>query len=802
MFKAHLLSPLWKLSVIVAVVSVANGNFHSALAQGPNWDTKAAAINRPSNPKEDRNNAVRTRAGKSIGEAIAAGNAARDKSDYQQALIQYRKAMGLNPNEARAYYGLGNIYSDLQCNDSAIDAYLSAIRLKKDFPEAHTALGYTYSRNNRYEDAEAEFRLVLNKTPNNSEANIGLGLLFARRERYPEAVDQIRRALDNQDIEKKYHATVSLAVGVVYALQEKHESAIEQFKTAVRLKPDLVNAYLWLGSSQLNLAFSKLLCVVKMSPKDLEELRSLAKQATGHIERGTEIGISNGHDYSPPGLYLRLAEGFTYQQEYDVALRHLKTYSDRVSELEQQVQQLGKGCRTGLDELKAWGHHQEGFVYQFESRFEPDARKKAELRDKAINKAGQALKAKPDFPYAHFMLGNIYDSENKRQEAITEYTKAIVPAFSDVVKASLYYKIGTEHLALDHKDEALENFQEAIRRDPNEPLFYEAAASIYVSQGNLDATFSQLTKAMALREKVKDCAKPDPYYYLGATYAVRFLRAGNEGDFEAAKKWLKRATEISRDYSMAYQALGAIHLRHRNADDALANYEEAIKYDPKDPANYSSKGRVYFELKQNHDAAIESLKKAIDLQSDFAEAHYELALVYRQIYDEAAAIKHLLEAIRPDAKYLIAYLELATIYREQENYSEGVKYLNKAMGFAWTDVRLYKEFAKHYEAQRQNENAIEYYRKAINLLKPEDAFVRDLYLCRIERLQAQYVGAVGCFQKLNLPPTEDPGQIIYDVGLTYVADGQKEAARSQHEKLKELKSSLARDLLRQISKMK
>jgi tetratricopeptide (TPR) repeat protein len=359
-----------------------------------------------------------------------------------------------------------------------------------------------------------------------------------------------------------------------------------------------------------------------------------------------------------------------------------------------------------------------------------------------------------------------------------------------------------EHLTMRQPDDALQNFQEAVKRDPNDPVFHEAVASIYVGQGDLDATFTALSKAADLRTHVKDCVKPDPYFYLGTTYALRFLQTGGEADAEAAIKWLRKATEIRHDFSYAHQALGTVYWALRKADEALASYEQAIKYDPKEPKNYTEKAWVYFDLSGNNDAALETLKQALSIKPDYAEAHYQRGLVYRRLRDDVEALKHLLDAIKYDAKYLNAHLEVAALFREQKNYSESARYLNKTMVFAPTDFRLHKEFAKLHEAQGQNENATEYYRKAINVLRPVDVYIKEVFQCRIERLQGRYDEAVSCFQKLKLPPKEDPGTKIFEIGLTYVASKSEEAARTQFEQLKAMKSPLAQELLRQINEMK
>ena len=67
------------------------------------------------------------------------------------------------------------------------------------------------------------------------------------------------------------------------------------------------------------------------------------------------------------------------------------------------------------------------------------------------------------------------------------------------------------------------------------------------------------------------------------------------------------------------------------------------------------------------------------------------------------------------------------------------------------------------------------------------------------RLQRQYSTALDCFQKLVYPLQD---QVPYELGATYVLMGNKEAALAQRQKLTQLKSGLAEELLKQINEMK
>jgi tetratricopeptide (TPR) repeat protein len=818
MFSLHPHRSVWQLSALVIVLLLCSSGLHPAFAQ--DFETKIGE-SRPDRAPNPRTNLVpgkrtgnRSRQTSSsptqpstdaspdynqqaLEEAIQQGNTARDANDYEQALAHYQKAQTLDPKEARAFYGMGNLYADLSCQDSAIEAYLKALKLKKDFLEALLALGYTYAGKERNDEAASQFQAILKIAPGNAEANIGLGLVYMKKAKYQEALTQINQVLNAQAVEVKDRAAAHMALGWLYWGQEKHQEAIAQYQKAIALKPDLARAYLILGIAQISLAFNKFMTsghnsMHEASPQRLEALRASAKQATDNMESARE------HGYNHPHLYILMANALLYQFRYQDARNKTNEYFAKVKELERNLPTVATKCVSGFDRLNADGYWHSGHLYKIESDFEADDQRKNELLDKAVEQFKQVIKLKQDYTNAYWSLAIIYDKQRKNEEAISQYQNAIRYGLPEEYKAAVYEAIGLAHSRLGRYDKAIESVQEAIKLNPNTPSFYESLASIYISQGNLEQTFNALKKATELRTTPSTNA--GPYYFLGTAYVVRFLRQKKEEDFNEAVKWLKKAIEIRPDHAYTYIALGIAYKAHSNADEALANFSKAIEYDPKYPDTYVQMARVYSDLKHNDDAAIERFKKAIEVKPDNAEAYWRLGLVYQHKKDDAQAIKQMLKAVEFDPKHLQAHLDLASIYRVQKNYPEAIQHVNRAIEIAPTDFLPYKELAKVYEDQGKNEDAVRYYEEAINRLGADDSMIKTLYQGRVARLRGQYAEAISHFQKLNFP--EDAGWVSYEIGLTHVANKNRSAALVQHQQLVQMKSPLAEELQKKIKEMK
>lgn len=822
MSNSHYLPSTRQLLCIAAALLLCLGVVGSASGQEPKFPS--ARTNRSSDPETYVRSAASRRAnrdlkpGKSrpaqpstdtppnpkqqeIEKALEDGNQARKLNEYEQALAHYKVAQKLSPQEARAFYGMGNLYSDLYCYDSALAAYLKALKFKKDYLEAHLALGYVYINKERYDEAGEQFQAVLNIKKDNAEAIIGSGYVYVKKGKYPEAITQIKRVIDAKSVEVKDRAAAHIALGAVYEKQNKQQESIQQYEKAISLKPDLAAAYIQLGDAQLSSASSKLFDLGfgnmnDLSAQELEAMGASAKQAIANLER------AKGHGYNHPNIYLLMGKGFAYQFRYQDAVTEINRYFDKLKELEQGLSPLAKECNFGFNQLKANGYWFLGFVYSLEAEFEADNQRKTALYDKAIKQLKDATGIKQDFVNAYWMTAIIYSKQEKHHDAISQYQNAIRYGIEESARARLYNGLGLAYSWTEHKDEALTQVQEAIELEPTNPTFYETLATIYVTQGKIEETFAALKKANDLRTTPP--TNPSPYYFLGGTYAIRFMNKRDEQDFVEAIKWLKKAAEIKPKHAMYHHALGMTYKAHADADEALASYKKAAAYDTTNPRLYYDMADIYSNLKQNNDAAIEALKKSVEVKPDYGNGYRFLGVLYQRKGNSAEAVKQLQKAIEVEPKLLQAYIDLAHVYRTQKNYPEAIKHLEKAIEIAPTSAEPYREMAKIYNDQRKTDEAIRYYKEAINRLKADDTSSKNLYLGRIARLQGQYAESISYFQKLQFP--EGPGQIHYEIGMTYVESKNKSAALEQHQQLVQLKSPLAKelaeDLLKKIQEMK
>jgi len=150
---------------------------------------KAKRATRAAQPKVDLS--------KQVDSALELGNAARDNNPprYADAERAYRLALELDPQESRAYVGLGNTFFDQRRYADAEAAFRRATELDPEDADAFVSLAYSSNAQERYEDAEKSAQRALALDRNNAAAHAALGWSNFKRRKYAEAEAAYRRAI-------------------------------------------------------------------------------------------------------------------------------------------------------------------------------------------------------------------------------------------------------------------------------------------------------------------------------------------------------------------------------------------------------------------------------------------------------------------------------------------------------------------------------------------------------------------------------------------------------------------------------
>jgi tetratricopeptide (TPR) repeat protein len=163
----------------------------------PNTGTKPPT--RTTGPTHPRPSAER------VEELLDNGNEARDAKKYADAETAYKEVLKLKPRDARAAYGLGNIYSDQQRWADAEAAYRNSVAWAPNDADAHIALSVVLVQPSpgadnakRFADAEQFARRSVQLDPKNPVGWDRLGVALQAR------------GLSNSETEHSYRRAIEL----------------------------------------------------------------------------------------------------------------------------------------------------------------------------------------------------------------------------------------------------------------------------------------------------------------------------------------------------------------------------------------------------------------------------------------------------------------------------------------------------------------------------------------------------------------------------------------------------------------
>jgi tetratricopeptide (TPR) repeat protein len=98
------------------------------------------------------------------------GNALLQKGDMDEAIAHYQRALQIKPGYAKTHYNLGNALLQRGDIDEAIAHYQQALQVKHDYAEAHNNLGYALLQKGNVDEAIAHYQQALQIRPDYAKA--------------------------------------------------------------------------------------------------------------------------------------------------------------------------------------------------------------------------------------------------------------------------------------------------------------------------------------------------------------------------------------------------------------------------------------------------------------------------------------------------------------------------------------------------------------------------------------------------------------------------------------------------------
>jgi tetratricopeptide (TPR) repeat protein len=151
----------------------------------------------------------------------------------QKATEEYISSMGSRPDDAMAYYNLGNYYAAKNKSQQAIKSYETSIQLRDDMVLPYVNASLVYNRIGNNDKAKENLKKAIAIDPKNEVAHLNLALLYGEMGQYDKAIEEFKTTF------KLDPASAVAAYNLCILLSEKDAlESIAWAQKAADLQPD------------------------------------------------------------------------------------------------------------------------------------------------------------------------------------------------------------------------------------------------------------------------------------------------------------------------------------------------------------------------------------------------------------------------------------------------------------------------------------------------------------------------------------------------------------------------------------
>ena len=487
----------------------------------------------------------------------------------------------------------------------ARESYEEALRRDPGFAPAHIALGLSYYRSGEYEKAAAYLTQALSRNKDAGDAHYYLALVRRAQGHNADATDHLIWA-----VRSGHRESVSRYVLGEMALADGDTvSALENLSQSVMLDPRDLKARTLLALAE------RLAGKLEPAQRRIDEV--VQEMPIDYLARHEQYEINNalGHEAKSKEAWTELWRLLAREPDSVLEVAFDYTNVGRRGEakriLEEAIRRAGDSTTTGATKrVYPMLYYALGYLYDLD-----DDRERARTqymmgakgepsfvfphRVEEIDVLRKALAANPSDGRAAYYLGNVLASKNRNEEALSAWRDAVRLDPGNIVA---HRNLGRALWITDKKEDAVAQYQQAISGAPEDH-------QLYVEIGNLLAEMGAQERRIKVLESAPAAARTHTPFIqsLASAYVdvKRFadastLLANNtftsgEGEDAALGLYRKAHLGLAREYQQAGN-----HLK------AAAEFAEATEY----PRNFGvgrpamqSQAREYVAAARDYDLA-------------------------------------------------------------------------------------------------------------------------------------------------------------------------------------------------------
>ena len=417
------------------------------------------------------------------------GDAYSQEKDYPKAEEAYRKAVAEDPDDVGHLHGLAQALLAQDKYAEALEQFKKLSELEPGTSENYVRMAQLYRRVGNFKEAESSLLRAKQLTPGNLEILYNEALLYEDEGRFDDAVKVLSDAIAGIKTQSATGTEASPnALAILYEqLGRAHEqgqnfpAAIETFQEMAKLGPEaekrarmlLIEAYK--DSRDLDRAIDETKKGLADSPKDRDLTITLAMLYGEKTDAETGTKLLNS-----------LLQGNDNDQEIYLNIAQVDERGKKYSDAEQAAVKAGEMAHAASDKEMVW--FLLGAIYESEKKFDDAEQQFRKVLDENPNNAS----ALNDYGY---MLAD-------RGIRLDEAASMIQRALKQEPNSGAYLdSLGWAYYKQNKLTEAEESLRKATDRDSHDPTILGHLAEVYLKMGQTDRAARLMERALSEWQK-------------------------------------------------------------------------------------------------------------------------------------------------------------------------------------------------------------------------------------------------------------------------------------------------------------
>ncbi len=162
------------------------------------------------------------------------GKAKYDEQRYHESFNYLKQALMIDPTFAKAYFGLGYLYTRFDMDDAAVRMYEMALRFDPNHADATNNLGMMYYHAGNYDDALQLFQKAVALNDQNADYEFNLGSVYLDKDQPDDALQAFQKAASiRPDDPSTYYE-----MAVTYEKLGKRQEAMDTWQKVMQYSKD------------------------------------------------------------------------------------------------------------------------------------------------------------------------------------------------------------------------------------------------------------------------------------------------------------------------------------------------------------------------------------------------------------------------------------------------------------------------------------------------------------------------------------------------------------------------------------